>query len=99
VLARMQERFSKERVLPAGKTLNDEIVDAFTEETNNPELPFLNQPHNHELWIRFLRRNPLTYLRLSPEKLFDEFTGFVSMHKAEYVRQQISRLKKPDTNI
>jgi len=94
VVTRMQERFFKERVLPTGKKLNEEIVDAFAEEACNPDLPFLNHPHNRELWIRFCRRNPVTYLHLSPEKLFDEFTGFVTMHDAEYVRQRISSLKK-----
>jgi hypothetical protein len=90
VVARMQEKFAKQRRMPEGQ----QIVAAFDEETrNNPDAPFLSHAHNHELWLRFYRRDPVAYLHLSPEKIFDEFTGFVGTHDPEYGRQKISLLK------
>jgi hypothetical protein len=90
-VARLQERFSKERTL--SKKLDEEILDAFRDETDDPDVPFLNHPHNRNLWLQFYRRDPVAHLHFSAEKLFDEFTAFVTMHNAEYVRQKISQLK------
>ena len=93
VVAKLRERFSKERALPSGKTLDEEILDAFAEEANDPDVPVLNRPHNRQLWLRFYRRDPITFLHLSPEKLWDEFTGFVTTHKRDYVRKRVWALK------
>ncbi len=56
-------------------------------------MPFLSHEHNRELWLRFYRRDPVAYLHLSAERLFDAFAASVSMHDAEYVRKKLSSLK------
>ena len=90
VVARMQERFARQRLTPK----EEEIVEAFREETRNPDVAFLNHEHNRELWLRFYRRDPVAHLYLSPERLFDAFTAFVKMHEPEYVRKKISSLNR-----
>jgi hypothetical protein len=89
VVARLQDRFAKQRRTPTP----ERIVEAFAEETQGPDVPFLSHEHNRELWLRFYRRDPVAHLHLSPERLFDAFTAFVSTHDAEYVRKKISSLK------
>jgi hypothetical protein len=89
VVSRLQERFAKQRRTPTAQ----QIVDAFAEETESPDVPFLNYDHNRQLWLQFYRRDPVANLHLSAERLFDAFTAFVSMHDAEYVRKRISSLK------
>lgn len=90
VVSRLQERFAKQRRTPTP----EKIVEAFAEETRGLDVPFLSHEHNRDLWLRFYRRDPVAYLHLSPERLFDAFTAFVSMHDAEYVRKRISALKR-----
>jgi hypothetical protein len=90
VVARLQERFAKQRRLPTAS----QIVEAFAEETRNPDVPFLNHEHNRDLWVRFYRRDPIAYLHLSAERLFDAFAASVGMHDPEYVRKKISSFKR-----
>jgi hypothetical protein len=89
VVARLQERFAKQRRTPTP----EKIVEAFAEEIQSADVQFLSHPHNQELWLRFYRRDPVAHLHLSPERLFDAFAAFVSMHDGEYVRKKISALK------
>lgn len=86
VVARLRERFARQRGAPT----ETQIVEAFAEEMRNPDLPFLNNRHNRELWLRFYQSDPVANLHLSPERLFDSFTAFVTMHDPEYVRKKIS---------
>jgi hypothetical protein len=89
LMSRLQERLAKQRRVPS----EQQIVAAFEEEARSPEATFLSNPHNHQQWFRFFSRDPVSYMYLSPEKLWDEFTGFVKSHKAGYVRKKISALK------
>lgn len=98
VVARLRERFAKERVLPgknkdADSRLREEILAAFSEEIRDADAPFLAHEHNRQLLLQFYRRDPVAYWHLSAERLFDEFTAFVTTHDAEYVRKKISSLK------
>jgi hypothetical protein len=89
IVARLKDRFARQRREPT----EEQILAAFAEETQNPEAPFLNHPHNREWWLRFYSRDPVAYLHFSPERLFDEYTGFFTTHDPEYVRKKISSLK------
>jgi hypothetical protein len=88
VVSRLQERFAKQRRTPTP----EKIVEAFDEETRGPDVPFLSHEHNRQLWLTFYRRDPVAYLHFSPERLWDEFTGFVTTHKPGYVRKEVSKL-------
>lgn len=90
VMTCIKERLSRKRRTPS----EQELITALDEETrNNPDTPFLSKPHNREQLLRFFRRDPVTNLHLSPERLFDAYAAFISTHDPEYVRKKISSLK------
>jgi|SRR5277367_3567913 len=72
------------------KPSEDQIVNAFAEQVRTLDLPFLSHPDNLTHWLEFCRTEPLSFLNLSAEVLFDSFVGFVSKHESEYARKKIS---------
>lgn len=95
VVLRLRKKFAECNRMPK----DEDIVKAFDEEAKNPDLPFLSDTHNRDLWARFYRKAPVTFLHFSPEKLFDSYVAFVTKHRLfdkdhdvnpEYVRKIIS---------
>ena len=89
VLKKLQEEFKARRRQPT----KDEILKAFEREVTNPALPHLGNSHNLQLWLEFLRRDPLVVLSASPAELFDDFQAFVSSHSSDYTRRKVSSRK------
>jgi hypothetical protein len=86
VILRLQKWFNAQRDTPP----KDKVVEHFRREAENPSLPWLSNPHNLALWIRFVRVNTRLVLTCSPENVFDEFAAFVTRHDSEYLRKKYS---------
>lgn len=73
VMNRMKERFGNERRTPT----DAQIVEAFIRELDSPDVPWMAHEHNRRFWLDFFRRDPLTNLHLSAERLYDAYDAFV----------------------
>ncbi len=69
------------------------LVQFFQQQAESHEFGFLDDPHNLELWLKFVSHNPTVFLTQSnkPGAIFDHFQHFVSGHEPDYIRQKRSR--------
>jgi len=88
-MERLQKKFQAQHALP----VRDEIIKAFEREADNPNLPWLSDPHNLSRWLDFCRSDPFAFLKSPPAQLFDAFAAFVSRHEVSYTRQKYSSKK------
>jgi hypothetical protein len=86
VILRLQKWFKEQRERPP----QNKVVEQFRREAENPSLPWLSNPHNLALWIKFVRESTRLVLTCSPEKAFDEFAAFVTRHDSDYLRKKYS---------
>jgi hypothetical protein len=87
VILRLQKWFKEQRERPP----KDKVVEQFRREAENLSLPWLSNPHNLALWIKFVRVSTRLVLTCSPENAFDEFAAFVTRHDSEYLRKKYSQ--------
>jgi hypothetical protein len=86
-ILRLQKWFKRQRVQPS----KESVVEEFQRIVRDLELPFTCHDHNFQLWTNFARARTLSLVTLSPERLFDEFAGFVEGHDSEYTRKKYTQ--------
>ena len=86
VLKRIQDEFRARHAINA----EAEVLKAFEREASNPDLPFLSNPHNLNLCLRYLRNNPLHLLSISAADLYNELAAAATSHSIDYTRRKLS---------